>query len=114
MVKPRITFDKSETTRCLYNVDANNKVSEMENDIRKFFLHLEMPSEKFDASNAFDELKKYVNNYDRMLYSTISNIIYAHYDKNESSTDPAGTLLSNLDALLCYSENENNILAQKK
>lgn len=93
--------------------DHSDRLQEMEASLRKFFERLDKPNEKFNASDAFDELLRYINNYDRILYSAISNIIYAHYSRDDATRDPAGTLLSNLDALIRYSEDEGNIAAKK-
>lgn len=95
-------------------IENSDKLQEMQTALRKFFERLDKPNEKFNPADAFDELLRYINNYDRILYSSISNIIYAHYSRNDVMTDPAGTLLSNLDALILYSENETNIAAKKK
>lgn len=93
--------------------EHSDRLEEMENALRKFFERLSKPNESFKPSVSFDELLRYINNYDRILYSTISNIIYANYRHSDGTTDPAGTLLSNLDALIRYSENEQNIVAKK-
>ena len=113
MAKAKINVEKSESASTSPVVDHSDKLQEMEAAFRKFFDQLDKPNEKFNPSDAFDELVRYVNNYDRILYSTISNTIYAHYNCNDSTSDPAGTLQSNLDALLRYSENAENIAAKK-
>ena len=113
MAKTKINVEKAENTHPTPLTEQNDKLQEMESAFRKFFDHLNKPNEKFSASDAFDELVKYVNNYDRILYSTISNTIYAYYSQSDSKSDPAGTLQSNLDALIRYTENADNIVAKK-
>lgn len=113
MAKTKINVEKSESTPVATPVEQSDKLQEMETAFHRFFDQLDKPNEKFNASDAFDELVRYVNNYDRVLYSTISNTIYAHYSCSDSTSDPAGTLQSNLDALLRYSENADNIAAKK-
>ncbi len=113
MAKTKINLEKTEIASSTPIVNHSDRLQEMEADLRKFFGRLDKPNEKFNAADAFDELLKYINNYDRILYSTVSNIIYAHYSCDNATSDPAGTLLSNLDALIRYSENENNIAAKK-
>lgn len=92
--------------------DQSDRIQDMESAISRFFYKLAKPNDQFNAENAFDELLSYITNYDRILYSTISNIIYAQYD-NSGSFDPAGTLLSNLGALVKYSEDSTNIANKK-
>lgn len=114
MATTKINLEKAEAaTTSVPIADHSDRLQEMEASLRKFFERLDKPNEKFNASDAFDELLRYINNYDRILYSAISNIIYAHYSCDDATADPAGTLLSNLDALIRYSENENNIAAKK-
>lgn len=114
MAITNINLEKSESTSASALItDHSDRLQEMEAALRKFFERLDKPNAKFNPSDAFDELLRYINNYDRILYSAISNIIYAHYSCDDATADPAGTLLSNLDALIRYSENENNIVAKK-
>ncbi len=90
-----------------------DKLQDMENDLRRFFGRLGKPSSKFKASEAFDDLFRYIKSYDRVLYSTISNIIYAHYNSLEYTTDQIGTIQSNLDELVRYSQDDKNIAVKK-
>lgn len=92
----------------------SGRMQEMEALLKRFFEQLDRSSEKFVPAEAFDELLEYINNYDRILYSTVSNIIYGHYSKGDGTGDPAGTLLSNLDSLIRYVEDKDNITAKKK
>lgn len=115
MNTPNIDLKKTErTSTSSSNVGGSDRLQEMENALKRIFEHLDTPNEKFEPSDVFDEIVKYVGKYDRILYSTISNIIYAHYNdrSNDSTLDPAGTLLSNLDYLFCYTEDAGVINAQ--
>lgn len=94
-------------------VESCEKLQGMQDELWKFLRHLDEPNERFNAETAFDELLRYINNHDRVLYSAISNEIYARYSNSKATIDPAGTLLSNLDALVQYSLNENNISNKK-
>lgn len=114
MATTKINLEKAESTPAsVQTIDHSDRLQEMEAALRKFFERLDKPNEQFNPADAFDELLRYINNYDRILYSAISNIIYAHYSCDDAKGDPAGTLLSNLDALIRYSENESNIAAKK-
>ena len=111
---PKITFNKSGSSQDTKLPDcSNNKLQEMENALRNFFQILAQTSDRFNAEYAFDGLFNYIKEYDRILYSTISNIIYADYE-NPGIFEPAGTLLSNLDALISYAESDDIISMKKK
>lgn len=74
---------------------------EMEEATETFFKnHLEVANAMFDEENAFDDLIKYLNEYDRILYAPISNRIYKLYGSKENFD--AGNILSNLDELVTY------------
>lgn len=87
---------------------SNDQIQEMENSISMFIDMLEKSNEQFKADKAFESLLKYNKEYDRILYSTISNIIYKKYESS-GSAELSGTLLSNIDALVKYSESPDNI-----
>lgn len=109
-----INIEKTESAPSTPQIiNHSDRMQEMESSLKNFFERLDKPSERFAPTDAFDELLRYINNYDRVLYSTISNIIYAHYSCSDGTEDPAGTLLSNLDCLIRYVEDENNIAAKK-
>lgn len=111
-----MAINMQKTTSSTTSADfsySSDKLQSMKNELRVFFSHLDDSNESFIPSKAFDALQRYINNYDRILYSEISNIIFAHYSRDDATTDPAGTLLSNLEALIRYSEDEENIKARK-
>lgn len=110
-----INIGKTENNEILLsNSEHSKRLNDMETDLRKIFNGLDKPNTKFNAEDTFDELIRYINSYDRILYSTISNIIYKHYDNKEETADSAGTLLSNLDALVKYTEDSSKIADKKK
>lgn len=114
MATTNINLEKTECATSTSSITVHSgRLQEMETAFHKFFDRLDKSNEEFISSDAFDELLRYINNYDRILYSTISNIIYAHYDNDNSTADPAGTLQSNLESLVKYVENEANIAAKK-
>ena len=71
----------------------------MEYETKDFFDYLATPSGKFEESKAFDKLLAYIQNHHRMLYSVISNIVYAY---NIDADQQIGTIMSNLDKLINY------------
>ena len=113
-MKTKINLEKIQDSQAsLQNIEHSDKTQDMEESIKRFLTRLEKSNDKFDAEAAFKELLSYITCYDRILYSTVSNFIYAHY-ADSGSTDHLGTLQSNLDKLVRYSENAQNIMAQKK
>lgn len=76
MATTKINLEKtSNTPTTAPAIEHSDKLREMEASLRRFFERLDKPNEKFNAADAFDELLRYINNYDRILYSAISNII---------------------------------------
>lgn len=93
--------------------EQSDKLQDMESDLRRFLDRLGKPTSEFQAESAFDDILGYIKRYDRVLYSTISNIIYVRYNSKEYTEDPIGTMQSNLDELVRYSQNDTNIAAKK-
>ena len=84
---------------------------DVENELKSFFRILERQSDgaKDEISpKAFAALKKYIRNYDRILYFVISEIIYAD-DEEDLDGKKIGTILSNLENLVKYVSNESVI-----
>ena len=84
----------------------------MQGTINDFFNHLVVKHDEFSKEKAFDELQRYIMQYDRILYSPISNIIYSAHE-NSQEEELIGTLMSNLDALVSYSLNRD-VIANRK
>ena len=61
MATTKINLEKAEcTTASVPITDHSDRLQEMEADLRKFFERLDKPNEKFNASDAFDELLRYI------------------------------------------------------
>ena len=84
----------------------------MQAAINEFFNHLVVKHDGFDKGKAFDELQRYIMQYERILYSPISNIIYSAYE-NSQEEELLGTLMSNLDALVSYTQ-DPKVIAERK
>lgn len=108
-----ININKSINPKKKPSLESGRQTQEMELYIKRFFSNLDQPYSVFDPESAFKDLLEYITKYDRVLYSVISNIIYAHYEKNQAS-EPIGSILTNLDALLKFSENLNKNEDNKK
>ena len=75
---------------------TSSKMLEMTEAIRNFCVTLSVPNKTFDVKKAFDQLKQYVSNYDRLLYAEISN--YCYHLENAQADNFQG----NLNALVEY------------
>ena len=80
----------------------NARLNDMEQEISSFFYMLNVPNENFDVEKAFDILKSYIKNHERILYSVISNIIYERLENGEDNS--SGRFLSNIEKLVAFSE----------
>ena len=93
--------DSSEEVR-------QDHLQDMQNAMKNFFNILMIDNEKFSEVRAFDVLYRYIISYDRILYSTVSNIIY-ECNRDVSNKDKFGTILSNVEKMVLYVENPSNI-----
>lgn len=99
------------------NIVKSQKTSsliDMQREMNIFFELLKVNNRNFDAENAFKSLMKYIRTYKRFLYSTVSHSVYdlANEDnsgKHASNHDRFGTLLSNIEKLVEYVDNDTNI-----
>ena len=80
-----------------------NHLQDMQNAVKNFFNILMSDNEKFNAKRAFDVLYNYILTYDRILYSTVSNIIYECNEEGKNK-NLFGTILSNVEELVAYTE----------
>lgn len=95
---------------------SQNSLNEMQHEMRDIFEILLEDNQNFDSKEAFRRLRKYINNYERILYSTVSHSVYDVMEKDStiestSQQDVFGTLLSNIEKLVEYVDDEKNISA---
>lgn len=84
---------------------ANKRTQEkMQLKMKVIFELLFVESQSFDSKKAFSEIVDYINQYDRIIYSTISDIVYQllEEEKLDEKHNRRGTLLSNLDSLMRF------------
>lgn len=102
-----ITTKKSTTQN---NDDFLNK---QEKSIQTIFQDLERKD--FDSKQTFIKLIEYIKGNNRILYSTISNIIYAIYENAQNDrSNSSETILAHLGDLLTYSNNIDKKTFDKK
>lgn len=107
---PTIDFEKGKDESEDGRLEENTQA--MQAAINDFFNHLVVKHDEFSKKRAFEELQNYIIQYDRILYSPISNIIYSAYE-NSREEELIGTLMSNLDALVSYSL-DPDVIARRK
>lgn len=98
-----------------YNLVAtpDNDVSQtMQKSFNDFLEKIKVKQNDFDEEKAFKELINYVKIYEKVLYSSISNLIYSAYDNKQE--DYIGSIMSNFEKLLSYTDNSQNIATLKK
>jgi len=96
MMEKEIDIAKGDRSLADIESSAQSKdiFAEMQESIKKLCKGLLINSQKFDAEKWLSELKDYIKSYDRLLYSTISNIIF------ELSEEQFGIFMTNLDSVV--------------
>ena len=120
------TINPTKTNSSEITVPEKKQVSfnhsglqDMQREMTSFFLLLQEDNNTFKAEEAFKALNKYIGTYERILYSTVSLIVYDitnqdNDSKEKNERDRYGTLLSNIDSLLEYSDSHTIIESLKK
>ena len=85
-------------------IDDRVVTEEMSEKITEICNLLFTDSDKFDEKNAFNAIFRYIKGYHRLLYSQISNIVYAYYNEHttEEATNALGTMISNIEKVVAY------------
>ena len=95
----------NKTTKQI-ELEIDNRVvtEEMSEKIVEICNQLFTDSDKFDAEKTFNMIFQYIKGYQRILYSQISNIVYAFYNNHTTAeaTNALGTMISNLEKIVAY------------
>lgn len=84
----------------------------MTQSMEKLINTLNIDSNKFSSKITYEKLCKYKDEHERLLYTVLSDKIFSCYknsDKITDENDEVGNILSNIDALLVYCEEKNEI-----
>lgn len=113
---PKITVEKgTDREKTQPYSEHSDKVLNMEEGTKVLILKMiETKNVNFHPEHMFNELYDYLRLYERILYAPISSLIYKYYDNNY---DLDGTLLTNLDDLVHFTEDPDKIqeeIANKK
>lgn len=95
-----------------------SSLQERQREMQVFFSFLQVDNQNFSPEQAFKSLYHYIRTYRRILYSTVSNVVYDITDDDNSgmqgsNPDRFGTLLSNIEKLVEYTDSDTNIAAHK-
>lgn len=105
-----ISIEKTGAQTTLCKDEKSKKVEKMKADILSICQTISSPSNKFEAKVAFNEIKNYVQSYDRLLYAEISTYCY---NLEPESTD---SFQGNLNSLIEYvfsQDYENGLKAEQ-
>lgn len=108
-----------QLTRPVGKVESNySSLQERQREMQVFFSFLQVDNQNFSPEQAFTSLNHYILTYRRILYSTVSNIVYDITDNDDSgmqgsNPDRFGTLLSNIEKLVEYTDSDANMAAHE-
>lgn len=105
-----INIEKIEPEATLCSDIKSQKVETMKADILSICHTISSPSSRFDVKKAFNEIKQYVHNYDRLLYAEIST--YCYNLKSENTDSFQGNLISLIEYVFSQ-DYENGLKAEK-
>ena len=100
-----INIKINKTTRQVeLKIDDRVITEEMSEKITEICTLLFTDSSEFDEENAFNAIFQYIKGYGRILYSQISNMIYAYYNEHttEEATLALGTMISNIEKIVAF------------
>lgn len=102
----KITFDKDTPDKNLKTKSPviTEEMSEQVTRICEFLISDSSCFNEDDAGKGFDMILLYIKKYHRILYSQISNMIYALYEKHppEEAMITLGTMISNIEKIMEY------------
>ena len=100
---PNIKVDKT-TAEIDSRIDNRTKTDEMSEKITNICNLLFTDGSKFDKEKTFDEILNYIKVYNRILYSQISNEVYAQFEAHnpEETARKLGTAISNIEKVVEY------------
>lgn len=104
----KIPVDKTEQ-KVSENQKSTRRIEKMSEEMINVCDIISQPSKVFEVNAAFAKIEKYIDEYDRLLYSDISNYIF------RKSEEEVSTFQTNLDAILEYvlsNDYENKIKSE--
>lgn len=100
--------EKPENTGKKRNKKKKNKNwDDMAQSMQDFIISLKRNSDLFLPKDSYKKLEMYKKTYDRLLYTVLSDEIFSCFD-DETKIKEGTNILTNIDALLVYCENNEN------
>lgn len=85
----------------------NKNWDDMAQSMQDFIISLKQNSDLFLPEDSYKKLEMYKKTYDRLLYTVLSDEIFSCFD-DETKIKEGTNILTNIDALLVYCENNEN------
>ena len=85
----------------------NKNWDDMAQSMQDFIISLKQNSDSFLPEESYKKLEMYKKTYDRLLYTVLSDEIFSCFD-DETKIKEGTNILTNIDALLVYCENNEN------
>lgn len=100
--------EESEEKPVVTSGVSQEKRDRMNAEMKRFLNYLSDGHIVFKPDEAFKMLSQYISLYERIMYSTVSVIIYeiTNKDYKSNSQDIFGSMLTNAEALLDYAEGQ--------
>lgn len=87
--------------------NKNKNWDDMAQSMQDFIISLKQNSDLFLPEDSYKKLEMYKKTYDRLLYTVLSDEIFSCFD-DETKIKEGTNILTNIDALLAYCENNEN------
>ena len=87
--------------------NKNKNWDDMAQSMQDFIISLKRNSDLFLPEDSYKKLEMYKKTYDRLLYTVLSDEIFSCFD-DETKIKEGTNILTNIDALLVYCENNEN------
>ncbi len=104
-----INIKINKTTKAIeFRIDDRVITDEMSEKIEEICKLLFVDSNEFDEEKTFNEIFRYIKSYKRLLYSQISNIVYACFNEHttEEASNILGTMISNIEKIVAYTSSQ--------
>ena len=98
---------KENTDKKRFKKKKNKNWDDMAQSMQDFIISLKQNSDSFLPEDSYKKLEMYKKTYDRLLYTVLSDEIFSCFD-DETKIKEGTNILTNIDALLVYCENNEN------
>jgi len=106
---PSISIKIDKTTNGIeFAIDDKVITDEMSEKVTEICTLLLMDTNKFEEEKVFNRIFQYIKAYRRLLYSQISNMVYACFNEHttEEASNILGTMISNIEKIVAYTSTQ--------